>query len=114
MNAFPYYGALAISILLGVAAQIMLKTGAERTGTAWLAQFLSPFTIGGLGLYAVGFFFYIIALRRLPLSLAFPMVASSYVMVALAAHYLWGESFGWPQLAGLLLIGAGIVMLHQS
>jgi small multidrug resistance pump len=109
-----YYAALAGSIVLGVGAQILLKTGADRAGTAWLAQFLSPFTVGGLVLYAVAFVFYIVALRRIPLSLAFPAVSVSYFVVALAAHYLWGEPFGWAQFAGLVLIGAGIAMLHQG
>jgi multidrug transporter EmrE-like cation transporter len=107
-----YYAALAGSIVLGVGAQILLKSGADRAGAAWLPQFVSPFTIGGLILYAVAFFFYIVALRRIPLSLAFPAVSVSYFVVA--AHYLWGEPFGWAQFAGLVLIGAGIAMLHQG
>jgi small multidrug resistance pump len=114
MSTTPYYTALAISILLGVAAQLMLKIAAERAGEAWLPQFLSAYTIGGLIVYGVAFFLYVVAIRRIPLSLAFPMVALSYVMVAVAAHYMWGELFGWPQLIGMALIGAGIIALHQG
>jgi len=113
MNALPFYGALGISILLGVLAQIMLKFGADRAGEAWIAQFISPFTIAGLALYAVAFVFYVVAIRKIPLSLAFPMVAVSYFLVAIAAHYIWGEALGWPQIAGLALISGGIVLLHQ-
>jgi small multidrug resistance pump len=114
MESLPYYGSLSVSILLGVCAQIMLKTGVERSGESWFAQFASPFTIAGLAIYAGAFVLYIIAIRKIPLSLAFPMVATSYVLVAIAAHYLWGEHFGWYQLAGILLIGGGIVVLHQG
>ena len=114
MNSLPYYGSLAASILLGVCAQLTLKTGAERSGESLLSQFMSPFTVGGLGIYAAAFVFYIIAIRRIPLSLAFPMVATSYVVVAIAAHYLWGENFGWYQFAGLVFIAGGIVLLHQG
>jgi len=35
------------------------------------------------------------------------------VIVALLAHFLWGEPFGWPQLGGLVLIGSGVVLIHQ-
>ena len=114
MSTTPYYAALAISILLGAAAQLMLKTAADRAGEAWIPQFLSAFTIGGLIVYGVAFVLYVVAIRRIPLSLAFPMVATSYIIVALAAHYLWGEMFGWPQFLGIVLIGAGIFALHQG
>ena len=30
-----------------------------------------------------------------------------------AITYRWNEPFGWPQFAGLLLIGSGILLLHQ-
>lgn len=113
-SLLPYYAALAVAILIGAGGQILLKTGAIRGAVGLEAQFLSPFTIGGLILYAVAAIAYIIAIRRIPLSLAFPSVAGSYVLVAIAAHYLWRESFGWPQFGGILLIGAGIYLLHQG
>ena len=110
----PYYAALIIAILIGACGQLLLKTGATRGTAALTAQFLSPFTIGGLVLYAFAAIAYVVAIRRIPVSLAFPSVAGSYVLVAVAAHYLWGESFGWQQFAGIVLIGAGIFMLHQG
>lgn len=109
----PYYAALGISILLGISGQILLKTGAERTAGI-LAQFLSPFTIVGFLVYALAAAFYIVALKRLPVSLAFPSVSLSYVVVALLAHHLWGEPLGLPQLGGILFIACGIFLLHQS
>jgi drug/metabolite transporter (DMT)-like permease len=38
---------------------------------------------------------------------------ASYIVVAIIGHLLWNEPFGWPQLAGLLLIGSGILLIHQ-
>ena len=40
----------------------------------------------------------ILAIKRIPVSIAFPSVALSYVLVAVAAHFLWGEALGWPGL----------------
>ena len=56
---------------------------------------------------------YMVALKRIPVSVAFPSVAASYAVVAVLAHLLWNEPFGWPQLAGLVLIGTGILLIHQ-
>ncbi len=108
------YSALAAAILIGVVGQLLLKTGVERAGDGVLAQFLSPFTIGGLAAYGVAAICYILALKRIPISIAFPTVALSYVLVAIAAHLLWQEALGWQQFAGIALIAAGILVLHAS
>lgn len=109
---FPYYLSLTAGILLGVMAQLMLKTGAERTADV-ARQFLDPFTILGIGLYGLAAVFYIAAIKKIPISLAFPSVSLSYVVVAVVAHYAWGEPLGLPQLAGIALIACGIFFLHQ-
>jgi small multidrug resistance pump len=109
----PYYAALAGGILLGVAGQILLKYGAERS-TGLIGQFFQPFTMVGLVTYALAAVFYIVAIKRIPLSLAFPTVSLSYVAVAIAAHLLWSEPLGLRQYAGIALIAAGIFVLHRG
>lgn len=109
----PSYAALGISITLGVTGQVLLKLGAERARDV-MAQFLSPFTVIGLGVYGLAAIFYIVAIKRIPVTLAFPSVSLSYVAVALIAHYFWGEPLGLPQLAGIALIAGGIFFLHQT
>ncbi|HVM78964.1 MAG TPA: EamA family transporter [Stellaceae bacterium] len=107
------YGALAAAILVGVAGQLLLKQGAVRSADQ-LAQFLDPFTISGLAVYGLAAALYIVAIKRLPVSVAFPSVALSYVLVAIAAHFLWQEPLGLAQFAGIVLIGGGILLLHLA
>lgn len=109
----PYYAALFAAIAIGIAGQVLLKAGSARTG-ALLQQFLDPFTWMGLVAYGLAAILYIVAIKRIPISLAFPTVSLSYVAVALIAHYAWGEALGWPQLAGIALICGGILLLHQA
>jgi small multidrug resistance pump len=109
---FPYYAALATGIVLGIAGQIALKMGAAGTESIAL-QFRHPATLVGFAIYVVAAVLYMIALKKIPLSLANPSVAVSYVAVALAAHFLWNEPFGLQQIGALVLIGGGIVLLHQ-
>ena len=109
----PSYLALAAAILCGIAGQVLLKTGAAR-GADVLGQFLDPFTMLGIGCYGGAAVLYILAIRRIPVSLAFPSVSVSYIAVALIAHYFWGEPLGLPQLAGILFIILGLVLLHQA
>jgi small multidrug resistance pump len=107
-----YYVALVGAILFGVAGQIALKSGAEASPSV-AAQFVNPLTIVGLAVYALAAVCYVVALKKIPVSVAFPSVAASYAVVAVIAHLLWNEPFGWPQLGGLALIGGGILLIHQ-
>jgi multidrug transporter EmrE-like cation transporter len=107
-----YYTSLVGAILFGVAGQIALKSGALASPSL-IAQFFNPLTILGLAVYALAAVCYIVALKKIPVSVAFPSVAASYAVVAVIAHLAWNEPLGWPQLGGLLLIGGGIVLIHQ-
>lgn len=106
-----YYLCLAAGILLGVAAQLLLKVGATGEGDL-MAQLLRPQTIIGLGLYGMAAFFYIIALRKIPVTVAFPSVALSYAIIAVLG-YLWlKEPLGIGQIAGIAMIMAGVVLVN--
>ena len=107
-----YYVSLVGAILFGVAGQIALKSGAESSHSI-AAQFINPLTLLGLAVYALAAVCYVVALKKIAVSVAFPSVAASYAVVAVIAHLLWNEPFGWPQLGGLLLIGGGILLIHQ-
>ena len=107
-----YYVSLVAAILFGIAGQIVLKSAAVG-GVTLAAQFLNPLTIAGMAIYFVAALCYVVALNRIPVSVAFPSVAASYAIVAVLAHLLWNEPFGWAQLGGILLIGSGIALIHQ-
>ena len=77
------------------------------------AQFFDPLTIIGFGIYVLAALLYIVARKEIPVSVAFPSVAASYAVVAIIAHLLWNEPFGWQQFGGLVLIGGGILLIHQ-
>ena len=107
-----YYASLTAAILIGIAGQIALKSGANGSATV-VAQFLNPLTMIGLALYVMAAGCYVVALKKIPVSVAFPSVAVSYAAVAILAHLLWNEPLGWPQLAGIALIGSGVLLIHQ-
>jgi len=107
-----YYTSLAAAILLGVGGQLLLKSAADGSATL-VEQFLNPLTMIGFGIYIFAAFCYIVALKKIPVSIAFPSVSASYAIVALLAHLLWDEPLGWPQIAGLLLIGSGVLLINQ-
>ncbi len=73
----------------------------------WLALFLlaaGP-TLAGFGLYNV-------SLRLLPASVANLIVSSEPIFTAAIAYFLLGERLTWLQIAGSLLILAGVSLLR--
>ena len=111
-TALAYLG-LAAAILLGIAGQIALKSAAVDAAS-FSTQLFNPLTVLGLAIYALASIAYIVALNRIPVSVAFPSVAASYVIIAVLAHYLWNEPMGWQQIGGIALISGGIILIHQT
>jgi small multidrug resistance pump len=109
----PYHLALAGAICVGVGAQILLKVGSIGADSV-MAQFLRGSTIAGLMLYFVSAVLYVIALRKMSISIAFPTLSLGYVFIAAIDYFIFKEPLGLSQLVGLFLIAGGITLLHQS
>jgi multidrug transporter EmrE-like cation transporter len=107
-----YYGALGVSILAGIVGQVLLKVGADAPD--FWSQIWRPSTIVGLMFYAAAAFLYIIALRKIPMSVAFPSVSVSYAIVAVAGYLFFQEPLGLKQVAGIVLIMGGVALINQA
>lgn len=103
---------LGLAISFTVGGQALLKAGAGA-GT-FAAQLMDWRTLAGLGIYGSASILYIVALRRIPLSVALPCTALSYIVVALIGHYAFNEPLGPQRLAALALIGVGVLVLATS
>jgi multidrug transporter EmrE-like cation transporter len=104
---------LTLAILLGVTGQLVLKAGAEASSDT-LSQFMSPWTIAGFGVYFLSAITYIVAIKKIPVSLAYPSVSISYGLLAVLAHLLWREPLTWHHWGGIALISAGIFVLFRA
>lgn len=113
------------SVLLVSAAQLLLKWAMVQlpplgqTGLfvdtlftlSWPVLALS----GGLVVYGLSMLCWVLALQRLPLSQAYPLLSLSYLLVWLGALWLPGlnEPFLWGKLAGALLILGGLLLIFS-
>jgi drug/metabolite transporter (DMT)-like permease len=107
------YAALVFSILAGIVGQLVLKAGAARSSGSIIAQLLTPLSICGLGLYFFAALAYMYALRKIPVSVAFPAVALSYPIVALLAYWTAGEQLGLNRMIGIGLVVAGVALINR-
>lgn len=110
---------LVVSIMLGAGGQLMFKAAARglppfaELGVVRLVltMFATPMILAGFACFFVSSVLWIIALRSIPLSVAYPMVALSYVIIFLGSHFLFAEPMGWRLWLGGLLIVSGIVLI---
>jgi multidrug transporter EmrE-like cation transporter len=112
-------------VLLNSAAQLMLKAGARTLGTvamgsghslmtaAWSAA-TQPWIVLGLVCYFVSAGLWILALTRVDVTIAYPMLSMGYVIAALLAWQLFGEPLTSGRVLGIAIILAGVVVLSRS
>jgi multidrug transporter EmrE-like cation transporter len=112
MSAASFALVLA-GVLLNAAAQLLLKAGTNAMPLG-LRLALEPHILGGLACYAVSVVVWVIALSRVPVSIAYPMLSIGYVINALAAWYLFGESLTAQKLVGIGFIVAGVYLVTRS
>lgn len=116
----PFFLILLVAISLGAVGQLLLKSGLQQLppNAPAVAVLLSIFqnlrVFLGFVCYGLSSLIYLIALKRLPLSYAYPMVALSYVMVVGLSWKLFGETIPPLRLAALACILMGVVMLAFS
>jgi len=123
VNAVAFSLVLA-GVLLNAAAQLLLKAGTNRIGEfafslenvvpIGLKVAASPFVLGGLACYAVSVVVWILALSRVPVSIAYPMLSIGYIVNAAAAWSLFGESLGAQKLVGIGFIIVGVWLVARS
>ena len=118
------FGLIAAGVLLNTFAQLLLKAGANSIGHFEFAlaravdiglKFLvNPYILGGMACYAVSLVVWLMALSRVEVSVAYPMLSIGYVVNALAAWYLFGEALTPMRVAGIAIIVLGVFVVARS
>ena len=98
MTISSSYLALAGTICVGVGAQVFFKiaTGAETT----IAPLLRVSTILGFGLSLASVVLYVIVLRQMSQSIAFPTVSLGYLLIIAIDYFFFKEPVVSPSSAG--------------
>ena len=107
------FALVLVGVLLNAAAQLLLKAGTNAMPLG-LRLALEPHILGGLACYAVSVVVWVAALSRVPVSIAYPMLSIGYVVNAIAAWQLLGESLSSLRLSGIGVIIVGVFMVARS
>ncbi len=105
--------------------QLLLKTGMTsvgRLGAGALQQPLetliaiasTPVVWLGLASYAIGAVLWMVVLSRLDLGYAYPLLAISYILIPLLAHFLLGEAIPPLRWVGIAVIFVGVIIVARA
>jgi len=118
------FSLLMAGVLLNAVAQLLLKAGTNRVGEfAFTLENIapvgakiatSPHILAGSGCYVVSVVVWILALSRVPVSVAYPMLSVGYIVNAVAAWMLFGESLTAQKLVGIGFIVIGVWLVARS
>ena len=118
------FALLMTGVLLNAAAQLLLKAGTNAVGRfefsaqnilpVGMKLAMEPHIAGGLACYVVSVAVWIVGLSRVPVSIAYPMLSVGYIVNAVAAWYLFGESLTAQKLAGIAFIVCGVYLVARG
>lgn len=112
---------LGICVLSGIFAQLLLKMGLNRAGAveavslaALLGVLRQPLVVAGVAFYFISGVSWIVALSRVDLNFAYPLLTLSVVGVAWASTVFLGEPLTTRRLVGTLVTVLGAWLVVRS
>ena len=118
------FGLILTGVLLNAIAQLALKAGVTDMGVISLNMqnalpvgmrlAKEPWLWVGLACYGISVIVWILALSRVDVSIAYPMLSIGYVVNAVAAWALFGEILSVNRLLGIGVIIIGVFILARS
>ena len=109
------------SVFLGVTGQLLMKKGMTVVGELSFFPFsnilhalLNPYVLSGFSCYGISSILWLVAISRLPLSNAYPVLSAGYVLVVFASYFFFNEPLGLLKILGIILICAGVILIGRS
>lgn len=112
------YVFLGLAFVCNAGANVLLKLGASHSfslsallrGEVTLAHI---YTGSAVLLFALNLGFYLMALRGIPLSVAYPVMVGMTFVITMGASFFLGEHIGIVHIIGVTLLLAGMFLIVQ-
>ena len=119
-----YIPLILIGVFLNAIAQLLLKQGMRLVDQfdftlsnvipVGFSILKNPFVLGGLFCYVVSVGVWLMALSRVDVSYAYPLLSVGYIFTAVAAYFFLGEDLSLLRVAGIFIIIIGVWCVAQS
>ncbi len=118
------FSLIFVGVMLNVAAQLLIKGGTNSIGyfefsrenilPIGLRLATEPHIVGALFCYALSVVIWILALSRVQVSIAYPLLSMGYVVNAVAAWWFFNEAFNPTKVVGIGVIILGVIIISRA
>ncbi|HET7774796.1 MAG TPA: SMR family transporter [Azospira sp.] len=118
------FALILAGVILNAAGQLLLKAGTNAVGhfdfhldnvlPIGLKLAFNPYILSGMAAYGISLVVWIMALSRVPVSIAYPMLSIGYVINAFIAWHWFGEALTAQKLVGIGCIVLGVYVITRS
>lgn len=116
---------LLISVSFSIGGQLALKAAMNRVGRIGGAEVAAagdtimraakePRLWLGLTLFGISALFWLVVLSRVPLSVAYPIVGVSYILIVLLGRFVLHETVPTMRWIGVFVVATGIAIIGLS
>lgn len=116
---------LLISVIFAIAGQLTLKAAMEEVGRIGAREVSNagdtvmravkePRLWIGLVLFGISALFWLVVLSRVPLSVAYPFVGVSYILIVAFSRFFLHEHVPTLRWIGVLIVAVGIAIVGLS
>jgi len=119
-----YLPLILLGVLLNAMAQLCLKQGMRQVGhfaftidnllPIGFKVALNPFVFAGLTCYVISVVVWLLALSRVDVSYAYPLLSVGYIVTAFAGQFFFGEVLGPTRWTGIVVICIGVYLITRS
>ncbi|WP_442940815.1 EamA family transporter [Nostoc sp.] len=100
-----------MSILLSISGQLLMKYTMSHTNEGLFTwEFLQKLALA-VSVYCLGIVNWILALRSVKLSIAYPLTSLNYVGIFFGSYYFFNEVITPNRIAGVITIFMGILLV---
>ncbi|MEK7103724.1 MAG: hypothetical protein AAB870_05235 [Patescibacteria group bacterium] len=109
---------VAIAIIAGALGNVLIKIGTQRlphldVNLAFIGTAIrDPYLVIGIILMVGSFPFYAEVFQRLPLHVAFPIIAgSTFILIDIASYFFLHETLTMVNVVGMMVVIIGLILM---
>lgn len=119
-----YLPLIILGVLLNASAQLCLKMGMRGIGIFSFSfeniipigtkVALNPFIITGLSCYVISVLVWLLALSRVDVTYAYPLLSIGYIVTAVCGQIFLGENMDAVRWLGVVVICLGVFLITRT
>ncbi|MBC6433534.1 EamA family transporter [Nostoc sp. HG1] len=110
VKIIPYI-ILFVSILFSISGQLLMKHTMSNTNEGLFNWVFIQNLVLAISVYCLGVVNWILALRSVKLSIAYPLTSLNYVGILFGSYYFFNEEITLTRIAGVITIFLGVLLV---